>query len=87
MNADRKLLNNDWEGYSLFNDIDDDNLRTDNQGTVLANILEDTMKDGMVSGKGRELALGYMENVFFLDREMAATKAKKFLEDRGYTFG
>lgn len=50
---------NTYKGFSLFNDVEDKNLRIRNRAVVLANIAEANVKDRLISVKGASLVLGY----------------------------
>lgn len=50
---------NNYKGFSLFNDIDDSELRMRNQAVVLTNIAQDNVRDKKISPKGAGLILGY----------------------------
>jgi hypothetical protein len=51
--------NNEYQGYGLFNDIEDAKLRTRNRAVILANITENNIKNGRVNDRGRDLLSGY----------------------------
>jgi len=74
---------NEYKGYSLFNDVMDDELRGFNRGTVLANILE----SGQVNTKVRHDAtadlLYYFSQVPKQERLCAITAMEDVLADRG----
>jgi hypothetical protein len=54
------MLNKDmFKGFSLFNDIEDVDLRNRNRAVVLTNIAEDNVRNKMISPKGASLILGY----------------------------
>ncbi len=54
------MLNKDmFKGFSLFNDIEDIDLRNRNRAVVLTNIAQDNVRNKMISPKGASLILGY----------------------------
>lgn len=77
---------NDFKTYSLFNDIDDVELRNRNRAVVLANIAEDHIdrKSKRVSIKGANLILGYFANVPEEDREDVKNKFSDNMKQRGF---
>lgn len=54
---------NEFKGFSLFNDIEDQELRTRNRAVVLCNMAQDHSKNRKVSPMGSALILGYFLNV------------------------
>lgn len=75
---------NEFKGYSLFNDIEDINLRSRNRGVILANIAEDHSKNRRINQKGVSLIMGYYVCVPVNEREQAKEAFKKNMEERGY---
>lgn len=77
---------NDFKTYSLFNDIDDVELRNRNRAVVLANIAEDNIdrKSKRVSLKGANLILGYFECILDGDREDVKNKFSDNMKQRGF---
>lgn len=77
---------NEFMGYSLFNDIDDVELRTRNQAVILANIAENgtdkTTKK--ITPKTAALILNYFKNVYDKDKAVVQTKFAKFMKERSY---
>jgi len=75
---------NEFKGYSLFNDIEDSNLRSRNRGVILANIAEDHTKNRKIHAKGVSLILGYYMELPESERQAARDAFKKNMEERGY---
>lgn len=77
---------NDYKSYSLFNDIEDVELRNRNRAVVLANIAEDNIdrKSKRVSVKGANLILGYFACVLDTDREDVKNKFSDNMKQRGF---
>lgn len=51
------------KGYSLFNDIEDRDLRIRNRAVVLTNIMEDGFVQGRVSSKSALIIMNYFHHV------------------------
>ena len=77
-------MQNDYRGFALFNDIEDEALQTRNRAVVLANIAEDHTKNRRVNAKGASLILGYFNQVPMQDRSGVRAKFKEMMEQRGY---
>ena len=76
---------NEFKGYSLFNDIEDFDLRNRNRAVILANIMEDNLTPKKkVTGKGSTLILGYFLNVPEVDRKSVRDKFAKAITERGF---
>ena len=76
---------NEFKGYSLFNDIEDFDLRNRNRAVILANIMEDNLTaKKKVTGKGSTLILGYFLNVPEVDRKSVRDKFAKAITERGF---
>lgn len=59
------------DGYTLFNDIEDIELRSYNRAMIMANIIEDNLaeKDGRVNQKGMYHSTRYFEAVPVSERQ------------------
>jgi hypothetical protein len=76
---------NEFKGYSLFNDIEDFDLRNRNRAVILANIMEDNLTaKKKVTGKGSTLILGYFMNVPEVDRKTVRDRFAKAITERGF---
>ncbi len=76
---------NEFKGYSLFNDVEDVELRNRNRAVILANIMEDNLTaKKKVTGKGSTLILGYFLNVPEVDRKSVRDKFAKAITERGF---
>lgn len=73
-----------YKGFDLFDDIEDEALRTRNRAVVLANMVEDNTKNRLVTPKGASLILGYFNAIKPIDREAVRVKFMEFVEQRGY---
>ena len=82
---EKLMLNKDmFKGYSLFNDIEDNELRNRNRAVVLANIAEDHTRNKMISPKGAGLILGYFGLVPPDERAVVQDKFTESMRQRGY---
>jgi hypothetical protein len=77
---------NEFKSYSLFNDIEDTNLRNRNRAVVLANIAEDNTDRNTkrINVKGSTLILGYFNCVAEDDRSEVMTKFADNMKQRGF---
>lgn len=62
------MIQDNYKGFALFNDVVNAQLRINNQATVLANIAADNMRDSKLSPKGVSLVLGYFSAISPEDR-------------------
>jgi hypothetical protein len=80
------MLNKDmFKGFSLFNDIEDVDLRNRNRAVVLANIAEDNTRNKMISPKGAGLILGYFGLVPPEEREEVKDRFTVNMLQRGFS--
>lgn len=77
---------NDFKTYSLFNDIEDVELRNRNRAVVLANMAQDHIdrKTKRVSMKGAALILGYFNNVDVADRDDVKDQFSQRMHQMGF---
>lgn len=75
---------NEYKGFSLFNDIEDDMLRIRNRAVVLANIAEDNTEKGMISMKGASLIFGYFGLVPPHEKYAVQCKFEEQMKGRGF---
>ena len=73
--------NNYFEGYSVFLDFGDRELRTRNQAVVLGNITEHNLNDKGVSDKGRGQLVGYFGLIPVEDRALVWVKYVEYVRD------
>lgn len=73
-----------FKGFSLFNDIEDAELRNRNRAVVLANIACDNMKSKLISSKGSGLVLGYFGLVPVEERDNVQERFKVEMTNRGF---
>lgn len=79
------MLNKDmFKGFSLFNDIDDAELRNRNRAVVLCNIAEDNTRNKLINAKGASLILGYFGLVPPDEREEVKARFTKGMLERGF---
>ena len=83
-------MQNDYKGYSIFNDVKDEELRNLNRGTVMANIFEDHPREEELettTQKGAFLIFGYMNSIPKEEREAVCTQFTRVMKERGYIHG
>lgn len=78
------MINNDFKGFSLFNDIEDYVLRVRNRAVILTNMAEDNSEKGLINVKGVAYILGYFKMVPEDEREDVKSKFKSTMEERGF---
>jgi hypothetical protein len=81
-----KMAQNNYKGFSLFNDIEDAALRNRNRAVVLANIAEDNMdkKTKRVNLKGASLILHYFKEVMDADKADVEQRFAENMRSRGF---
>lgn len=77
-------LKNDYKGYSLFNDVEDEALRARNRAVVMLNLLQDHTRDKLVSEAGLRLLREYFESLPHVDRFDTYAQFQQQIKDRGY---
>lgn len=77
---------NEFKGFSLFNDIEDIDLRTRNRSVVMANMAEDHIdrKTKRVSPKGAALILNYFSLIPTEERNAAKESFAQDMTSRGF---
>lgn len=77
---------NEFKGFSLFNDIEDVDLRTRNRSVVMANMAEDHMdrKTKRVNPRGASLILNYFALIPKEERNYAKDKFSQDMTARGF---
>lgn len=71
--------NNEFKGYSLFNDLEDKDLQVHNRARILINIMEDHAVGRNVNGTGALLAYGYFASIPEAERADVHTKFAELL--------
>lgn len=77
-------MKNNYKGYSLFADIEDNVLRNRNRATVLMNLAADHTKERKINHKGASLILGYFNEIPVEDREDVKKRFQTNMEAKGY---
>lgn len=78
-------MQNEFKGFSLFNDVADADLRNRNRAVVLANIAEDHQtEDSRIKPKGVALMLGYFNLVPQADRRECNARFAQEMTKRGF---
>lgn len=75
---------NTYRGFALFNDIEDEELRTRNRAVVLCNMYEDSAKNGRVAPAAAAQVLGYYSNIPEGERKSVKERFVKEMLLRGY---
>ena len=76
---------NEYKGFSLFNDVEDESLRTFNRARILANIAEDyTNKFKRISAGGAGLIIGYFDKIPSIERNSVKNKFAEIMKGNGY---
>lgn len=77
-------MQNNYKGFDLFNDVEDQELKTRNRAVVLANIAENHIKDRRINAKGISLVLGYFNQIPMHEREIVKDRFKADMISRGF---
>lgn len=78
------MQRDNFKGFSLFNDIEDTDLQTQNRARVLFNIAEDHIKSKRINQKGVALILGYFNCVPEEDRISVQARFKELMLKNGF---
>jgi len=62
-NGKAPVVDNEYEGYSLFKDIEDEQLKARNRAMILWNIFERHSENGKATVKGMAKLVGYTNRV------------------------
>ena len=73
----------DYKGYELFNDVEDDALRTRNRDACLWNIYESNTKAGRTTPNGVADMVGYIKAIPQEDQQVVINKLSTFIESGG----
>lgn len=77
-------MQNNYKGFCLFNDIEDQELRSDNRAKVLANMFQDNSDNAKTTPKGAQLILGYFQTLPEGERAVVQQKFIKQMAERGF---
>jgi hypothetical protein len=77
---------NEFHGYSLFNDVEDVDLRAYNRARVMANMLEQhtDKQTKKITQRGAALVFGYMNQIPDEDRRATHTHFSQHVAKDGY---
>lgn len=75
---------NEYNGYSLFNDVEDKALKQRNRAVVMANIAEQYTKAKKITIKGASLILGYFDCIPQEERKELEAKFTEVMTERHY---
>ncbi len=75
---------NEYNGYSLFNDVEDKTLQQRNRAVVMANIAEQYTQAKKITLKGTALILGYFGCIPQEERKPLYEVFEKTMKERNY---
>ena len=75
---------NEYKGFSLFNDLEDESLRTRNRAVMLANMASNHSKDKRISAQGTSLILNYFHLIPADERAAVRDKFMNEMKQRGF---
>jgi hypothetical protein len=78
------MLANEYNGFALFSDVEDEALKAFNRGRVLCNIFVDNQQDGKTNAKGAALILGYFSKIPSTERAMAQAEFLVSMKKEGF---
>lgn len=73
-----------FKGFSLFNDIEDLELRKRNRAVIMVNLLADNFSQGKIEARGSLLIIGYMSKVPTEDRKELVDEFVRQANERGF---
>lgn len=85
----KKQKMDNYKGYPLFSDVEDDNLRTRNRAVIMCNIFEDNPDrhgNNYVAKNGALLIFGYMDAVPKGERGALVKEFQEQMFSRGYSY-
>lgn len=77
---------NEFKGFSLFNDIEDEGLRNRNRAVVMANMASNHNKNGRITAGAAGLILGYFSALSVPDRKAVMPGFLEQMKERGFRF-
>lgn len=80
------VIENEFMGYNLFNDIEDEFLRIHNRATMMSTIFEMNSKEGNVSEAGLTVLKGYFECIDIDERGTIFVAFLHILQENGVVF-
>lgn len=75
---------NEFKGYSLFNDIEDVDLRDRNRAVVLSNMVDQNTRNNKTTPRAAALVIGYFKCIPEGERTKVYELFKKRLGELGY---
>lgn len=76
--------NDEYKGFSLFNDIEDSALRIRNRAVVLANMAEGSAKNKKIGPNGMGLIIGYFDKIQREERKAVMEQFIVYMKERGF---
>lgn len=77
---------NSFKGYSLFKEPECKVFKHRNRGAIMANIIEDNMKNELITAKGTATLLGYFKHIPASERKLALEACNSQLKQRGVNY-
>lgn len=77
-------MQNDYKGFSLFNDIEDAELQLRNRAVVMCNIVDMNTRGNKITPKGAGLVLGYFNSLPDSDKKKTEQRFEQMIKERGY---
>lgn len=75
---------NEYNGFALFNDVEDKELQAFNRGRVMTNIYVDNQQDGNTNVKGSGLIIGYFSKIDPTERAAAQAAFVAEMKKEGF---
>lgn len=72
----------EFNGYSLFTDLEDKEAQIYNRARVMKNMMMDNSKDKVVNAQGKFLIIGYMNQLPTEDRATVYSKLEELLKQK-----
>lgn len=72
----------EFNGYSLFTDLEDKEAQIYNRARVMKNMMMDNSKDKVVNAQGKFLIIGYMNQLPTEDRAAVYSKLEELLKQK-----
>lgn len=72
----------EFNGYSLFTDLEDKEAQIYNRARVMKNMMLDNSKDKVVNAQGKFLIIGYMNQLPTEDRAAVYGKLEELLKQK-----
>jgi hypothetical protein len=81
-NVEEGVVENEYQGYSLFFDVEDTDLRARNRSIVMYNVYDDHSKNGVTSAKALPIMLGYLQKIPLEERADVVARFRLMTQER-----